>query len=359
MRKFTLQTICLFILIGVIQVAVIAQDNTCLNTVEAAFAQVGNLCDNMERNSACYGADAVEVETFASIDTSGFFAAPGDRTELSLLSEIVPQPLNTETGEFGIGILNLQANVPNSLPGQGVIFVLAGNTRFTNEQDEGFTPFQSFYFLPGIGQPACYEAEPILTIQTPEEATINIVLNGVDTEMAPGTLLTITPTVCTIHRGQITQGEAMLKANQTVDIFIDEQGAVNVFNLRQISEREYERGLQIQTALNELAAANDWQAQTIAETSDFDEEPDREALLAELEAQDSDEGDSVTEDDQCEVQHTVYYDETLHMIAQKYNTSVLSIVEANNITNPRLIYPDDVLCIPNPGSGFEPLPAGW
>jgi nucleoid-associated protein YgaU len=37
---------------------------------------------------------------------------------------------------------------------------------------------------------------------------------------------------------------------------------------------------------------------------------------------------------------------------------VLGIVEANQLANPRVIYPGQTLCIPNVGSGFQALPAG-
>ncbi len=46
------------------------------------------------------------------------------------------------------------------------------------------------------------------------------------------------------------------------------------------------------------------------------------------------------------------------MIAERYDTSVVGIAEFNGLTNPRVIYPGQVLCIPNEGSGFEPLPKG-
>jgi LysM repeat protein len=226
--------------------------------------------------------------------------------------------------------------------------MLMGDARLTNEDDSGF---QSFYFLPGItGANDCYESEPILTIQTPGNITVDIVLNGVDTEMSPGTLLTITSSVCTIHRGNIIQrvdNETVggLVANQTVDIRISEEGQVigtNPNNPRNISEREYERGVLVQESLNEVARANGWLEQFIVEPKKFDEEP----VL------------DTTEPSTCDTQHTVANGETLHSIAEHYDTSVVGIVEANNLANPRLIYVGQALCIPNPGSGFEPLPRG-
>lgn len=204
----------------------------------------------------------------------------------------------------------------------------------------------------------------MLTIQTPGGITTTIMLNGVETEMAPSTLLTITPSVCTIHRGYITQrvGDetATLLANQTVDIFIDEDGKVNVTNARGISEREYIRGEIVQNALNTFATANSWSEQFVSEPLQFDLEPEQSSQTVEATETVTTE-ETITEEtsSSCETQHTIRWGETLHSIAERYESSVLSIVEANNLSNPRLIYVGQVLCIPHIGDGFEPLPAGY
>lgn len=328
-------------------VIVHAQISTCPEIVEETLQTIDDVCTNLGRNTACYGSTDVESITVDG-DVPDFFAAPGDNAELLLFSEIRPQPIDEVLGRIGIAVLNVQANVPDTIPGQSVIFMIMGDAQLTNESESGF---QSFYFLPGItGSSNCYESDPILTIQTPGNITVEIVLNGVDTEMSPGTLLTITPTVCTIHRGNIIQrvdNEVVgsLLANQTVDIRIDESGQVigtNPDNPRNISEREYERGLLVQSALNELAQTNGWSEQYIIEARKFDEEPLSQS----------------SSESTCDTQHTVQRGETLHRIAEQHNTSVLSIAEANNLVNPRLVYVGQTLCIPNPGSGFEPLPAG-
>jgi hypothetical protein len=293
-----------------------------------------------------------------------FFRSPGDYANLLDLTEIHPQDLNEEDETFGIALLNVQADIPDTIPGQAVIFMLLGDARLTNEvapdDDEG-APFQSFYFLPGIGRSNCYEADPMLTIQTPGNITINIVLNGVDTEMSPGTLLTITPNVCTIHRGNIIQwvgdNTAVLLANQTVDIHIAETGEIFVDNLRGISAREFERGVAVQQALNAIAVANGWPEQYVSTPDEFDDEPPAAESTAEP-ADDTPDVAPTETDSTCEVEHTVSRGESIHRIAQRYNTSALSIVEANQLENPRLVYVGQVLCIPQPDSGFEPLPAG-
>jgi len=48
----------------------------------------------------------------------------------------------------------------------------------------------------------------------------------------------------------------------------------------------------------------------------------------------------------CRVTYTVRWGDTLYSIAWRYQSSVWAIVTANNIANPNLIFPGQVLCIP-------------
>jgi LysM repeat protein len=288
---------------------------------------------------------------------ANFFQLPGDRSGLDTFREINPQPLDELKGTFGAAVLNAQANLPNTLPGQGVIFLLMGDARITNEvpaDSAEQTPFQSFYFLPGLPKSKCYEAEPMMTIQTPGNVSVTINFNGAPTEFSPSTLLTITPTVCTIHRGYITRGpkKVNLLANQTVDIHIDPDGKINVDGARGISEREYQRGLQVQEALNALAQANDWSQQLILQPPDhFDAEPttapetatatpDNGIISTPLAAATS------TQPANCRAMYEIDTFDTLSKIAARFGTTVQALAAANNITNPNAIKAGDTLCIP-------------
>lgn len=332
-------------LILIVTIAQAQPSGNCPELVEEALSSVNELCTTLDRNSACYGASEVDSDTIIDPRPDDFFVGPGDRANLLDLTLIRPRGLNTETGEFGVGVLNLQANLPNTLPGQGVIFMLIGQAELTNEpviNAEDDAPFRSFYFLPGIGQADCYESEPTLTIQTPGNISVRLMLNGVEREFAPGTLLTITDTVCTIHRGALITdpdgARAVLLANETVDIEIGEEGAISVLNARGISEREFERGQLIQTYLNELSVANDWPEQFIVEPTTFAEEP---ATL-----------DTGT----CDETHTVRAGNSFFSIAQQYDTSIQAILDANGLERNAILTVGQELCIPGVGSGFEALP---
>jgi LysM repeat protein len=332
--------------------AVQAQDGLCPTIVEEALKSVDSVCGALDRNAACYGSTLVNSTPVAQPPPANFFTVPGDNAQLNAFREIYPQPLDENKGTFGVAVLNVQAKLPDTLPGQAVIFLLMGDARLTNEvpaDSDQQTPFQSFYFLPNIGKEGCYEAEPMLVIQTPGNITTTITLNGVKTEMSPSTLLTITASVCTIHRGFITQrvGDktANLLANQTVDIHIEQNGTVVVDDLRGISQREYDRGLKVQDALNGLSEANGWADQFVgAAPPTFDSEPVKPAATPEASPS------SAT----CKEQYTVVPGDTLAKIAQRFGTTVQALVTANQIVNPNIISPGQVLCIPASSAAYTP-----
>ncbi len=354
MRKRIFLALFLF----VCTVAVVhAQTDDCPEVVETALKSAADICNPLSRNAACYASKTVDSVTFDNPRPADFFTAPGDRTELLKLREIHPQPLNPADNSFGVALLNIQANVPNTLPGQGVIFMLTGDAKLTNEVPEGSgqNAFQSFYFLPGLGKRGCYEAEPTLTIQTPGNITVNMLFNGVDTDFSPGTLLTITPTTCTVHRGNIIQrvgdDTAVVVANQTADIHIDSNGAVVVDNLRGISELEYQRGLQLQATVNQVAVANGWSEQIVTPPRAYADEPGLAVTTAPTAATLAPDATLVpatptANGAACEVTHTVMRGETLRKIADRYKVTIQAIVDANQIRNPNLIVTGQLLCIP-------------
>jgi hypothetical protein len=138
MRFRVLSTLVLsFVLLGLSLVsstrAVLSQDTgeTCHPAIQAALQQVGNLCDGLSRNSACYGNTQVEA-TFADLAADQSFAKPGDTADVTAIQSINTAPLDEESDIWGVSLLKLQANLPDTLPGQGVVFVLFGDVGVEN-----------------------------------------------------------------------------------------------------------------------------------------------------------------------------------------------------------------------------------
>ncbi len=103
----------------------------CPALVRRALSDLGQNCDQLERNSACYGFNRVDA-TFAETVDESFFSQPADRSPLVKLETIETAPLDTALERWGIALLNVQANLPNTLPGQAVTFILMGDVAVEN-----------------------------------------------------------------------------------------------------------------------------------------------------------------------------------------------------------------------------------
>lgn len=254
--------------------------SACSPLVEQALIEVGNNCSDLSRNTGCYGYDQVNA-SFASEVAEDFFDQPADRAELIGLRTLQTSPLDLTGETWGVAVLNVQANVPNTLPGQAVTFLLFGDTQIENavapEQallpvnpisvavranqdrvnmrsgpgsnfnviasipngtslevdgrdetgdwarvtfddqlgwisvtliavsgstsidslpvvtDKINTPMQAFYFTTGIGATDCLEAPNLLVIQSPENLTVNLTVNGAEFSMGSTAALFSTP----------------------------------------------------------------------------------------------------------------------------------------------------------------------
>jgi uncharacterized protein YgiM (DUF1202 family) len=111
---------------------VTAQESlTCPALVEQALFQIDNNCEGLERNVGCYAHNQV-FSTFTVDQPSDTFSRPSDRIALSALRSIQTSALDLAGQRWGAALLNIQANLPNTLPGQGVILLLLGDVALEN-----------------------------------------------------------------------------------------------------------------------------------------------------------------------------------------------------------------------------------
>jgi hypothetical protein len=123
------------------QIETQAQTTSCPVFIEQALDFLENNCDALGRNSACYGYNRVDA-TFAQEVEPAFFSQPSHRAALIDLETIRTTPLNLALDRWGIAVMNVQANVPNTLPGQAVTFLLLGDAQVENRvvPDEAHIP---------------------------------------------------------------------------------------------------------------------------------------------------------------------------------------------------------------------------
>jgi hypothetical protein len=160
----------------------------CPEIVQTALDSADQFCAEMGRNQACYGHVALTAELQADAEDATFEKA-GDIVSVALVESLRLNPLDETTGAWGVALMNLQANLPDTLPGQNVTFLLFGDVEITNavspDESTDLQPMQVFYLRTGIGDSACEEApESGLLVQTPEgTGSIVFNVNGVDVEM--------------------------------------------------------------------------------------------------------------------------------------------------------------------------------
>lgn len=103
----------------------------CADLVERAILALEDNCNRLERNTACYGYNAVSA-IFSQIVPSDYFTRPADKAGLLDLLSIQTTPLDIENDRWGIAVMSIQANLPNTLPGQAVTVLLLGDSTIEN-----------------------------------------------------------------------------------------------------------------------------------------------------------------------------------------------------------------------------------
>lgn len=165
-----------------ISVAVTAQSDTCPPLIYESIVQTNEVCNTTGRNQICYGSTSIDVQIRDNADIS--FAQPGDLSALDEVESIQTSALDVINEEFGIALMQVQANVPNSLPGQVVTFLLMGDASVTDSASDGQRPMDAFQFRTGIGAPSCEDVNfDTLVIDSPDGLVVTFNVNGIDVEL--------------------------------------------------------------------------------------------------------------------------------------------------------------------------------
>ena len=394
-------------------VTLVAQAQTCSETVERAFTALQEQCIGLERDSLCYGHARVEA-SFAADAFAVEFANKGARASTAGVAGVATGALNVQQGQWGVAVMNLGANLPQTYEGPGVIVMLAGEAAVVNEvepenvmtiqapvstvaleattlyKNPGVIPeavgrvevdqlllvdayessgqwlrvvndglvswveantvarlnamedlpkldlgvtfaFKALSLATGTDYPACDGAENMIAIQTPEDLSISLTVNGVDIHI--GSMVTFQQVhrnalSMTVHRGEVTTifGQTVRQSESILGILgetedreatvLDWSGALRG------SEAEFARGKRAQAALNGLARSNGW------------EEYEAYNYLQ-------------------DVVHIVQAGETLYGLTARYHTSVEGIIAANGGGDSLRLLIGMELVIPKPGSGFS------
>jgi hypothetical protein len=139
---FILRKGILGFLLAILSVAiVVAQGAACSDLVEMALASADANCGELGRNEVCYGYNNVQA-SFLSEVPDDFFDQVADKSPVADLASVQTLPMNTDTGQWGVAVMAIQAKLPNTLPGENIKFVLLGDVEVENAvaPENAFTP---------------------------------------------------------------------------------------------------------------------------------------------------------------------------------------------------------------------------
>lgn len=109
----------------------VAAQADCPSIVQAALDATDEQCSTTSRNQACYG--NVNLQAAPQPGAGDFtFTTPGDIVGVDAIQTLSLSSQVKETGEWGVALMRLQANIPESTPGQNVTFLLFGDVQITN-----------------------------------------------------------------------------------------------------------------------------------------------------------------------------------------------------------------------------------
>jgi hypothetical protein len=134
--KLTRRTLAIgFTLLTAVAVAQNAPGDVCTTTVRTALQAANESCSGTSRNQVCYGNVLGQVTPAEGV-TDVTFEQVGDTAALEQIQALQLSPLDEAAEQWGVALMQLQANLPDTLPGQNVTFLLFGDVTIEEEIGE-------------------------------------------------------------------------------------------------------------------------------------------------------------------------------------------------------------------------------
>lgn len=184
---------------------------TCDQVVTTALETADQSCAKVGRNQACYGNSLINAELQENAITA--FNSVGDISDLFSIKQLTTAPLDPESQVWGIAVLKVQANLPDTLPGQNVTMLLYGDATL-----EGITPAMKAVTLrTGVTSTACASApKSAMLVQSPEGTQATMTINGATVTL--GSTLYFTANAGSEMTIATIEGQAIVSAFNTTRI---------------------------------------------------------------------------------------------------------------------------------------------
>jgi hypothetical protein len=117
-----------------------AQTDLCQKYVKAALDATNKGCANTGRNQVCYGNISIKAEAQSGV-TDFTFDQPGQIVPITSIQRLQLGVLNPDNQTWGVALFRIQADLPDTAPGQNVTLLAFGDVDI---QDAGQAPGPSF-----------------------------------------------------------------------------------------------------------------------------------------------------------------------------------------------------------------------
>jgi hypothetical protein len=163
------------------------QPSTCEELLGKAMDASYDGCEMIGSNQICYGNFDVTAQLVA--ESVAQFVSLGDTIPINQLVTLNTAPMDVYHDIWGIAVFKLQANMPGTIPGQNVTFLVFGDTGLYNFSGDMY----SIYFSTGIGSVTCSQVPDGLMIDVPDGSGVVFNANGVELALEGDSVLAADP----------------------------------------------------------------------------------------------------------------------------------------------------------------------
>src|SRR5260221_1728473 len=182
-------------------------------------------CGGLNASQACYANHQLTVSygNLAANVTPPPFSDPGNIAPLESLKSIQASPLNLGLGQWGVALMKLRADLPGTVGGAPVTFIIYGDTKLEDASQTStpapgdantapLAPINAFYLSNGVTlQPSCTavasETLPAggLLIDSPDGRKVKFTADGAEIVIGSGVIMRAVPNqqmiVTVLHGG--------------------------------------------------------------------------------------------------------------------------------------------------------------
>ncbi|MEJ2150245.1 MAG: hypothetical protein P8Z40_12290, partial [Chloroflexota bacterium] len=189
-----------------VQVVAELSSDECQVLIQSAMNTSDERCQQIGNGQVCYGHSTVDAELSPDVNTP--FDQMGDVVPIDALEALYTAPFDPISEDWGIAVFRVQANLPRTVAGQTVTFLVYGNTSLENASGD----MQVIYFSTGLGSVSCAQlpSDGIL-VQMPDGVTVSFRANDADLELSGTTMLEAQPGDS--MRVSLLDGSAVIRAD--------------------------------------------------------------------------------------------------------------------------------------------------